>query len=186
MQDASARTRLLDAAARLFYVDGVNVGVEALCREAGVSKKSMYELFRSKEELLAASLARSVPGYLAALLPPDADAMPGQNRVLEVFERLENVVADPNFRGCPYVSTAIELKAPEHPARAIARQFHDTLTAFFCTAAADAGVKNPEELARQLTLVHDGITARAVVHGHPTPGLGLATAGALLAQALNG
>lgn len=64
------RDRLLDAAAELFYREGVGVGVEALCRVAGVSKRSMYQLFDSKDGVLAASLERSAPAYLAFLLPP--------------------------------------------------------------------------------------------------------------------
>ena len=52
----SPRQRLLEAAATLTYRDGVNIGVEALCKAAGVSKRSMYQLFESKDELLAASL----------------------------------------------------------------------------------------------------------------------------------
>ena len=177
------RTRLLDAAAQLFYTDGVNVGVEALCRAAGVSKRTMYQLFDSKEELLAACLARSVPGYLAALLPEtDANLSP-RDRVLHVFERLEEVIADPSFRGCPYVSAAMEIKAPEHPARVVARSFHDTLTEYFRTAMAEGNAADPEILAKQLTMVHDGATARAVVQVEASPGLTVAAATVLLDHA---
>lgn len=177
------RERLLDAAARLFYTHGVSVGVDALCQAAGVSKKSMYQLFGSKEELLAAALRRSVPGYLAALIPPDASAMAGADRILALFGRLEAVVAGPAFQGCPYVSVATEIKLPEHPARIVAREFHNTLTEYFRVAAADAGAEEPLLLAQQLTMVHDGIAARAVVQGRPTPGLAVTTAKALLGVA---
>ncbi|MBO0984691.1 TetR/AcrR family transcriptional regulator [Rathayibacter sp. SD072] len=179
----ATRTRLLDAAAELFYSQGVHVGVDALCRAAGVSKRSMYQLFDSKEELLAASLARSVPGYLAALLPAPELELPPRERVMHVFERLEAVVADPAFRGCPYVSAAMEIKEPEHPARVVARGFHDTLTEYFRTAVVRAGVVDSEVLAKQLTMVHDGVTARAVVQAAPTPGLAAATASVLLDHA---
>lgn len=67
---SSTRDRLLDAAAELFYREGVGVGVEALCRVAGVSKRSMYQLFDSKDAVLAASLERGAPAYQAFLLPP--------------------------------------------------------------------------------------------------------------------
>ncbi|MFD6751779.1 TetR/AcrR family transcriptional regulator, partial [Streptomyces anthocyanicus] len=64
---STTRDRLLDAAAGLFYREGVGIGVEALCREAGVSKRSMYQLFGSKDEVLAASLERSAPAHQAFL-----------------------------------------------------------------------------------------------------------------------
>jgi AcrR family transcriptional regulator len=176
----ATRERLLDAAARLFYTDGVSVGVDALCQAAGVSKKSMYQLFGSKEDLLAAALRRSVPGYLAALIPPDPNSMTGLDRILTLFDRLETIVADPAFQGCPYLSVATEIKLPHHPARNVAREFHDTLTEYFRVAADDAGADEPLLLAQQLTMIHDGIAARAVVQGQPTPGLALRTAKALL------
>src|SRR5689334_21223572 len=70
---ATPRERLLDAAGELFYRDGVNIGVDALCEAAGVSKKSMYQLFRSKDELIAESLASRGPAYQALLHPGAED-----------------------------------------------------------------------------------------------------------------
>ncbi|WP_327097538.1 TetR/AcrR family transcriptional regulator [Nocardia vinacea] len=70
---ASTRDRLLDAAAQLFYEHGVHVGVDTLCRAAGVSKRSMYKLFANKDELVAASLERAAPDHELALLPAADD-----------------------------------------------------------------------------------------------------------------
>ena len=174
------RERLLDAAAGLFYRDGVNVGVDALCRAAGVSKRSMYQLFDSKDEVLAASLERSGPGYQALLLPPPDDPRPPRALVLHVFERLDRLSASPEYQGCPFVSTATELKDPEHPASVVARAFKEELTEFFHAQAVRAGAPSPETLARQLTIVFDGAGARTVVQGRPLDGLATATATVLL------
>ncbi|MEV6014375.1 TetR/AcrR family transcriptional regulator [Streptomyces sp. NPDC051997] len=176
------RDRLLDAAAELFYREGVGVGVEALCRVAGVSKRSMYELFDSKDGVLAASLERSAPAYLAFLLPPD-DGRPPRDRVLHVFERLEEMAARPDFRGCPFVAVTAELKAPDHPASVVARRCKDALTAFFRQEAERGGAGDPELLARQLTVAFDGSGVRAVMQGQGLDGLALATATALLTGA---
>jgi len=179
---SSTRDRLLDAAAELFYREGVGVGVEALCRVAGVSKRSMYQLFDSKDGVLAASLERSAPAYLAFLLPPDDGRAP-RDRVLHVFERLEEMAARPDFRGCPFVSVTAELKAPDHPASLVARRCKDALTAFFRQEAERGGAADPELLARQLTVAFDGSGVRAVMQGRGLDGLALATAAALLAGA---
>jgi AcrR family transcriptional regulator len=61
---AATRDRLLDAAAALFYREGVGVGAEAPCRKAGVSKRSMYQLFASKD-VVAAGLDRVAPSDVA-------------------------------------------------------------------------------------------------------------------------
>ena len=119
----STRNRLLDAAARLFYKEGVHIGVDALCRAAGVSKRSMYQLFDNKDQLLAASLLeRTAPDIKAELLPPENDDLPPRARILYVFERLEDLEQQHEFRGCQFVATAIQIKSPEHPASQVARR----------------------------------------------------------------
>ncbi|MEV4558420.1 TetR/AcrR family transcriptional regulator [Kitasatospora sp. NPDC049285] len=177
---ASTRDRLLDAAVELFYREGVHVGVEALCRAAGVSKRSMYQLFDSKDELVAASLERRAPGHAAALLPAADDGRSARERILHVFRSLEGLAADPQFRGCPYVAAAVELKAPDHPAHLVARHHKDALTSFFRREATRGGAADPALLARQLTVAFDGSSAWGVVQAHPLDGLAVSTAATLL------
>ena len=73
------------------------------------------------------------------------------------------MVAAGNFLGCPYVSTAVELKNPEHPGSVVARHFKQQLTDFFHRELVKAGVEDPDTLAIQLTIIFDGASARAVV-----------------------
>jgi AcrR family transcriptional regulator len=177
---ATPRERLLDAAGELFYRDGVNIGVDALCKAAGVSKKSMYQLFRSKDELIAESLASRGPSYQTLLHPGPQDDRPARDRILAVFERQDQMVAEGNFLGCPYVSTAIELKNPEHPGSVVARHFKQQLTDFFQCELVKAGVEDPGTLAIQLTMIFDGASARAVVGARTLGGIGVTTAAVLL------
>ncbi|MGW4110802.1 TetR/AcrR family transcriptional regulator [Actinosynnema sp. NPDC004786] len=172
------RDRLLDAAGELFYREGVGVGVDALCKAAGVSKRSMYLLFDGKDELIAASLDRRAPAYDALLLPPDGGTP--RERVLHVFRAQDELSDRPDYRGCPLVATATELKDAAHPANAVARRHKQDLTDFFAAEARAAGVADPDTLAAQLTVVFDGASARAVVRAEPLGGLGVATATALL------
>ncbi|WP_250002046.1 TetR/AcrR family transcriptional regulator [Actinoplanes sp. M2I2] len=173
------RDRLLDAAADLFYREGVNVGVEALTKAAGVSKRSMYQLFGSKDEVVAASLERIGPGYNASLLPPDGQGTP-RERILHVFRVLEEVAPEPEFHGCPFVATSVEIKSADHPARAVARRYKDGLAAFFRREAAAGGAADPERVARQLTMTFDGAGAWAVMHGEGLDGQAVRMAETLL------
>lgn len=176
----SPRDRLLDAAARLSYRDGVSVGVEALCREAGVSKRSMYQLFDSKDAMLAASLERRIPWYDAQLTHPDPEATP-RERILYVFERLEQASVAADYHGCPYLAVLVELKNPEHPASEVARVVKERLAATFRGEADRGGARDPELLARQLLLVFDGASARAGAKVEDlTDGLATTTVTALL------
>jgi AcrR family transcriptional regulator len=174
------RERLLEAAGDLFYRDGVNIGVDALCKAAGVSKKSMYQLFRSKDEVIAESLASRGPSYHAALAPGPEDGLSARERILTVFERQDQLVAEGGYLGCPFVSTAIELKNPEHPGSVVARHFKQQMTDFFRSELIAAGAEDPDTLAVQLTIVFDGASARAVVRAQALGGIGVLTAAALL------
>ncbi|MFF9765792.1 TetR/AcrR family transcriptional regulator [Streptomyces sp. NPDC053086] len=158
---ASPRDRLLDAAARLSYRDGVSVGIEALCRSAGVSKRSMYQLFDSKDAMLAASLERRIPWYEAQLTHPDPDSSTPRERILYVFDRLTRASRDADYHGCPYLAALVELKDPAHPASVVAREVKERLTARFHAEAKQGGARDPGLLARQLVLIFDGASARA-------------------------
>jgi len=177
---ASTRDRLLGAAAELFYRDGVSIGVETLCRTAGVSKRSMYQLFASKDEVLAASLECRLPHYEAQLAPGPRAAGTPRERILYVFEQLEKRSAEPDYRGCPYLAALVELKDPEHPASAVARQAKERLQSSFRAGAESGGARDPELLARQLMLVFDGASARAGAKIETLDGLATATVTALL------
>ncbi|MFC3996798.1 TetR/AcrR family transcriptional regulator [Nocardiopsis sediminis] len=175
-----SRDRLLEAAAELTYREGVVIGVEALCKAAGVSKRSMYQLFGSKDELVAASLKRRESAVAARLRPAADDPRPPRGRILHVFERLEEDAAAPDYRGCPFLAAQVELKDADHPASRVSREIKQNLTAYFRTEADRGGAADPGLLARQLVLVFDGASARAGVGADSLSGLAVATAATLL------
>ncbi|MEV5595216.1 TetR/AcrR family transcriptional regulator [Streptomyces sp. NPDC052496] len=177
---ASTRDRLLDAAAELFYREGASIGVETLCRTAGVSKRSMYQLFDSKDEVFAASLRRRAPAYEEQLALRTVDAGPPRTRILYVFERLEKLAETADYRGCPFLAAQVELKDPGHPASIVAEEVKRHLTDAFRAEAERGGAPDPELLARQLTLVFDGASARAGARVESLAGLAVTTAAALL------
>ncbi|MDX2932702.1 TetR/AcrR family transcriptional regulator [Streptomyces ipomoeae] len=177
---SSSRERLLEAAATLTYRDGVNIGVDALCKAAGVSKRSMYQLFESKGELLAASLTERAAAYVATLLPAADDNRPPRERILHVFEQAESQAAAPDFQGCRYLAVQIELKDRSHPASRVAHRVKENLTAFFRAEAEQGGASDPDLLARQLILVFDGASARAGIRADTPAGLVAPTVTTLL------
>ncbi|MEH0416312.1 TetR/AcrR family transcriptional regulator [Streptomyces sp. B21-083] len=177
---ASTRERLLEAAATLTYREGVNIGVEALCKAAGVSKRSLYQLFESKDELLATSLRERASAFTATLLPAADDGRPPRERILHVFERVESQAGAPDFHGCRYLAVQIELKDQNHPASQVAHRIKANLTAFFRSEAEQGGANDPDLLARQLSLVFDGASARAGIGADELTGLVTPTVTTLL------
>jgi AcrR family transcriptional regulator len=176
-----ARDRLIAAAADLFYQKGVNTGVDALCKAAHVSKRSMYQIFDSKDAVLAASLEQRATAYTQRFLPPSDDNRSPHDKILHVFQQLEAASTSPHYRGCPFLNAEIELKDPHHPASQIARHVKAALTDFFTAEAQRAPTTtDPVFLARQLTLVFDGASARAGIHADTLDRLATTTAQAIL------
>src|SRR4026208_1822147 len=104
------KDRILETADRLFYLQGIRaVGVDTIAAEIGISKRTLYNHFPSKDDLIVAYLSRRIrPG--AGSDPPPAEQILGE------FDRLQRSFASGVFRGCPFVNAVAELKEPGHAA----------------------------------------------------------------------
>jgi AcrR family transcriptional regulator len=156
------RERILDTADRLFYRQGVRaVGVDTIAAEIGISKRTLYNYFPSKDALIAAYLTRRLR------LAPLSD-LPAVEQILGDFDRLERSFAGSGFRGCPFVNAVAELKEPKHEANRIALAFKEQRRQWFRALLARLDVADAERLATQLMLLVDGAIAGALVRGDPT------------------
>ncbi|MFJ3496609.1 TetR/AcrR family transcriptional regulator [Streptomyces sp. NPDC086091] len=158
------RERVLEAACELFTRRGINsTGVDLVSEVAGVSKRSLYQRFPSKDHLIAAYLPRATDRFLEAVLPPAGDTTPPAGRLVAVFDTARRASADPDFRGCPVLNAAAELLDPEHPVRGVALGYKQRMEAYFTELAAAAGAADAALLAEQLVVVFDGAMAYAAV-----------------------
>jgi AcrR family transcriptional regulator len=159
------RERVLDAAARLFLRDGIHaVGVDRLADEAGVSKRSIYQHFESKDAIVAQMLREYGPRVVASYFDT-TDALAPRERVLYVYDALHTAAEAGDFFGCPFVNVATELRDRKHPAALVAQHFKLELTDFFERQAVAAGAASPHVLAVQLTMLFDGASASAAMCG---------------------
>jgi AcrR family transcriptional regulator len=177
----SPRQRLLDAAADLFYRQGINaVGVDRISKQAGVSKRTLYQQFGSKDQLVAESLAAFGPSIIETYIRASDQSGPPRELILAVFDGLGSWSASAGFRGCPFVNTATELTDPGHPARQVARDFKLRLRDYFAQLAERGGAASPQQLADQLIVVFDGAIVQAVMGTAAGDGAGPAAARAVL------
>ena len=153
--------RILETADRLFYGQGTVIGVDTIAAEAGVSKRTLYNHFPSKDALIVAYLQRRLRPITTT------EAAPGQ-QILEDFDRLERAFGWEGFRGCAFVNAVAELKDPQHAANAIALQFKELRRQWFRTLLERGGAADPEGLSLQLLLLVDGAIAAALVRKDPT------------------
>jgi AcrR family transcriptional regulator len=155
-----AARRVLDAAAELFYRQGINaVGVDLIARRAGVTKKTLYDRFGSKDELITRYLRERDERWrvwlLAEVERTAADGPPTE-RILATFDAMGTWAAQESPRGCSFVNAAAELPDSNHPARALIVAQKRWLRDHLYDLCRDAGVSDAQSLADELMLIHEG------------------------------
>lgn len=110
---SAARDRLLGAASRLFYAEGVHtVGVDRVISEANVTRATFYRHFPGKEDLVVAYVREQDAGLRArAAEVTDATSDPSQ-ALAAIVEGVAAQFTGDGFRGCPYINVAAEYPDP--------------------------------------------------------------------------
>jgi AcrR family transcriptional regulator len=162
------RRRILDAAYELFYRKGFGrVGVDEIAASAGITKRTLYYHFKSKDDLLGSVL--ELHGELAlARVRKYADRYVGSaHEILDVlFSELAKWSAKPGWAGAGFTRLVMELAdLPGHPARAIAHRHKAAMEAWWASLLEMAGVSSPSERAREVALLIEGATALILIHG---------------------
>src|SRR5258708_14254946 len=148
------KERILETADRLFYLQGIRaVGVDTIAAEIGISKRTLYNHFPSKDELISAYLSRRFHK------PPASDKPPAE-QILGTFDSLERRFASRDFRGCPFVNAVAELGTEDQAVKKIAIAFKESRRVWFRDLLLQLGVANADDLATQLTLLVYGSIAQ--------------------------
>lgn len=153
--------QILEAVGRTLYSEGINsTGVDRLSAAAGVSKRTIYQRFTSKDVLIERALdAMDEPVFelvIAAGRSAEAAGKAPAEQILAVFEDLERRASDPGFRGCPFLNASVELVDASHPAHSVVRRHKDRVRRWFETTAATGDLDHPTDLAQELMLLFDG------------------------------
>ena len=156
-----ALERILGASRQLFRDQGINrTGMDQLCAVAQVSKRTAYQHFTGKDELVAEYLRRFDPDLMSAVF--DRTDLTPRERLLAAFELPTSGTQDLTPM-CPYIAAAVELHDPQHPASQYARDYKKAIAARLAATAREAGATDPEQLGEQLALLLDGAAARTRV-----------------------
>lgn len=181
----SARERILETAADLFYREGIRaVGIDTIIARSGVAKMSLYRNFDSKDDLVCAYL-EDIGGRfwswwdaVTARHPDDPRA-----QLIGLFTSLGHWIGHPKFRGCPFINTAAEFRDPDHPGRALAVAHKAAVRERLRALAAAAGAADPAGLAGQLQVLMEGAYAGGQTLGSGGTGEAVSTAAAVLVDA---
>ena len=169
--ETPTRERIVSAANALFYADGIRgVSVDAVAAKAGVTKRTLYYHFQSKDDLVAAYLAGRDQPNLALFKQWFAEADGGLPVKIErIFRNLARSARHPKWKGCGFLRTSAELaNMPGHPAVKIGaahkKKFEHWLRATF----EEEGIAEASQLARQILLLLDGSFAVVLLHRDPS------------------
>src|SRR5882757_666362 len=159
---STMKERILETADRLFYLQGIRaIGVDTIAAEIGISKRTLYNHFPSKDALISAYLARR-------FRQPPASAKPPVEQILGTFDSLERRFASKGFRGCPFVNAVAELGSEDQAVRKIAIAFKESRRIWFRDLLMQLDIADSESLATQLALLVDGAIAQDLVRGDPS------------------
>jgi AcrR family transcriptional regulator len=165
------RERIISAASKLFYSDGIRaVSVDAVAEKAGLTKRTLYYHFRSKDDLVAVYLeVRDQPNL--ALFKRWFDEADGEvsAKVQAIFTHLARNASHPKWKGCGFLRTSAELaNLPGHPAIRIGAAHKKKFEAWLCGTFEEAGIASAARLARQILLLLDGSFAVVQLHRDPS------------------
>jgi AcrR family transcriptional regulator len=184
----TARDKLVSVATKLFYQRGINsVGIDEIVRRSDVAKMTLYKHFPSKDALAAAFLKEIHQQWSSWFFDRvgqrAARMKTPEERVLVIFDVLQEWFKTPDFRGCPFINTVAELADRNHPVRQDAVSFKKMLLENIKTNLRPLGCVREEELAVQFLLLIDGAIVRAAMTNSAQPAkIARRAAAQLLAQ----
>lgn len=167
-----AREALMAAAARRFYADGLaGTGIDAITAEAGVAKKSLYNNFSSKAELVTAYLNARHEEWMGLYRKRLESAAGAKERVLAVFDAYADhadLAYERGFRGCGLLNAAAELPAGDS-GRELVRRHKEEVEGLLSGHLGELLADSPgrtASLARHLAYLLEGSMVRAGLEGN--------------------
>lgn len=164
----SARERIVATAFAEFYAHGPRgVGVDTIVARSGVAKATFYKHFARKDDLVLAYLDRVDEAWIAQLRSAarSAGADP-RDQLVGLFDALRSAARREGYHGCAFLNTAAESQ-PGTDVHARTVEHKRLVRAWMTDLATRAGAREPDRLARQLTLLLDGGLSAGVLDADP-------------------
>jgi len=179
------RDHLIDTALELFCQNGFHAtGIDKILEQAGVARMTLYNHFKSKDELILATLRRRDEKFRNWFMRTvERLAKTPQDRLLSIFDTLDEWFTGKDFFGCMFINASAEYSAPDDPIH-MASVEHKTLVLKYLRELSTAtGVRESDVLADELMLLMEGAIVMAYVAGdHKAASHAKVAAGKLIQQ----
>ena len=166
MTHSSKREHLIETALRLFSKHGFHaVGIDSILKESGVAKRTLYNHFKSKDELILAVL-RFHDGRFRNFFMQSVERMVDnpKGRLLAVFDVAEKWFNQKSFYGCLFVGATNEYPENGTAIRHVCKEFKRLILEYIEELAKEAEVEQPDELAQQILLLLEGAITMAQIN----------------------
>ena len=160
------RLEIVQTAFDSFYQNGFHTtGVDAVMADSGISKRTIYKYFRSKEELVAATIAY-YESVIFGRLPYELSKRhkDPKKQILSLFDlKAEEFVQD-DFNGCLAINAKVEFEGIDSDIEAACSGFYTKLESYVADLCAAAKLKSPKNLAHQIILLFAGAVVMGQMH----------------------
>lgn len=164
------RQRIVEAAYKLFYKNGfASSSIDAVAEAAGITKKTFYYHFESKQALIASVFEKQNELVLASIESwAGKDVGSPLQFVDRIFSKYAEWAGKPGWRSSGFTRAAMEFAgSPGHPARRAARRHKTEVERWFAARFAAGGITNAPELAREVMLLMEGCHSLVLIHANP-------------------
>ncbi len=163
----SKREQLVETALELFCSGGFHAtGIDRILAESGVAKMTLYNHFKSKDELILAALRlrdeRFRNSFMQNVERKTSDPI---ERLLAIFDVLGEWCSSEGFTGCTFINASAEFSGHDDPIHQAAAEHKRLLLNYIRQLAEAAGVDKPDLLAEQLSMLMEGAVVTVQVTG---------------------
>lgn len=168
MKHNLVRQTIIETASRLFYEKGYNLtGINEIIKEAGIAKATLYNHFRSKEEICIAYLQYKDRLFFEQLKPFISTYTPGKNQLIALFDFLAAFYNQNDFNGCWCLNTISEIPKENKEIRAVIQKGKETLITYIGELLANIPELTEADqniYAKQIYVLYEGGLSESHLH----------------------
>jgi AcrR family transcriptional regulator len=167
MSNPSKREQIIDVALNLFYRGGFNAtGIDKIVSASGVTKKTLYAHFKSKDELILATLRRRDELFRNNFMRSvERIGKTSRQKLDAIFDTIDEWFNSETFSGCMFINASAEFSAHDNPCHVVSAEHKRLMFVYIRELAEKAGAKNADALSEELNLLIEGATVQAHVCG---------------------
>ena len=169
MKHSEVKNRIIETASSLFYKNGYNsTGINEIISESGIAKATLYNHFKSKDDICLAYLQFMNTTFLKDIEKYSRERKKGEDQILALFDFLQLFFNDKEFNGCWCIKTVSEISKDNESIRNEIQlqknKFIELITQLLLDNIVLTESRSTESLARQIYLLYESAVSESHLH----------------------